>query len=60
MMERQTFWAIFGALDLRARPSHDCLDYANTCLDCPYVESIQTIREAASAWLTTAVTVAAA
>ena len=51
MLDRHTFWILYAALDLQARPGHDCLDADHTYLDCAYVESVQSLRDAAGVLL---------
>ena len=52
MLDRHTFWSLYAAMDLAARPGHDCLAEDHCYLDCPHTESVQTIRDAAGALLT--------
>ena len=52
MLDRHTFWTLYAAMDLHARPGHVCLDHDHCYVDCPYTESVQSIRQAANELLT--------
>ena len=47
MLDRLTFWRLYDAMSIPARPGHDCLGADHDSLECAYIESMQSIRDAA-------------
>lgn len=52
MLDRLSFWRLFDAMSLPVHPGHDCDGADHGRLECPYVESIHSIRAAAGDLLT--------
>jgi hypothetical protein len=52
-MDGRTFWILYEAMGLTARPSHTCVDHDHCFVDCPYTESIESLRVAAVEWCKT-------
>ena len=51
-MDRLSFWRLFDAMSLAVSPGHDCLAEGHGSLECPHVESVQSLRDAAGDLLT--------